>query len=159
LELAFGSAEVYFNFKNPLMKYFVWIASFTLFLACKKEESTAEPTTEEMIVGSWKGDKNVYTEDVPGQPPYQETEDISAYNFMFKADGTFTIDSAGLDSELYEWSVAGNNEFIWRYDANTADVLEITELTANRFRLKESGTYINSNNLLVSYTDEVWLVK
>jgi hypothetical protein len=141
------------------MRYFTFFAAFAILLACKKEQPAPEPTTQEKIVGTWKGDKTIYTENEPGQPQYQEMEDISPYNFTFTADGTLTIDSAGFDPEIYQWSIASNNEFIWRYDANNADILEITELNSDRFRLKETGTYINSNNQIVSYTDEIWMVK
>ena len=141
------------------MKYTILLATSLLVFACKKEQPTPEPTTEEKIIGTWKGDKVVYTENEPGQPQYQEMEDISAYNFIFNAEGTFTVDSAGFDVENYQWSVSGNDDFIWRYDANSADVLTIIQLNNNSFTLQETGTYINSNNVVVPYTDEIKLVR
>lgn len=145
--------------KRDLSRFIILFLGIFIFssVSCKKEEE--QKSTFDKIVGQWKGVEVYYEEFPPGQPPYNESENISAYNFEFKADGTFVMDSAGYDQEFLEWSVTNNDEFVWRYDANSFDVFDITVITDTQFHLEESGEYDSGNGVMVPYRDVIRLKK
>lgn len=86
---------------------FLAIASIG-FVACKKEETPAEKTTSQKIVGTWKGDTQTTT--ITGFPT--ETTDLSYVNFNFMSDGTYTSDSAGVSSTSGTWSAPSSSVFV-----------------------------------------------
>ena len=78
------------------------------FVACKKEETPAEKTTSQKIVGAWKGDTQ--TTSITGLPP--QTDDLSYVNFNFNSDGTYTTDSAGFNQDNGNWSAPSSTVFV-----------------------------------------------
>jgi hypothetical protein len=86
---------------------FLAIASIG-FVACKKEETPAEKTTSQKIVGTWKGDTQTTT--ITGLPP--QTDDLSYVSFNFMSDGTYTTDSAGVSQDNGTWSAPSSSAFV-----------------------------------------------
>ena len=135
---------------------FSLVATF-VFAACKKEES--ERTTQEKIIGKWMGVENYYEETQPGQGTTVESEDLTGYNFDFRADGTLVMDSAGFDPEIVTWSVTSDNKLVWGYGGGSFDVLIIARLTDTQFYLDDTGTYTNTNGENVPYKESLRLKK
>lgn len=140
--------------KNALIAVLVVLTATT---ACKKEET--EKSTTEKVIGTWKGVENYYEETEPGQPTLVESEDLSAYNFNFKADGTLVMDSAGFDPETITWSVTTDDKMVWNYNAGGSFVFDISVLTDSKMHLDETGTYTNGNGEEVHYLESIRLKK
>lgn len=142
------------------ISFFVLAAGAFALNGCKKEDTQEEQETVfNRIVGTWKGVEIYYEESPPNQPVEVDVEDIANYNFQFRADGTFTIDSAGFDPETYKWSVTNDNKFIWEWDPTDQDVFTIPLLTENAFHLEETGTYQDGNGNSIPYRDVIKLKK
>ena len=129
------------------------------FVGCKNETTPPEKTTEEKIIGKWMGVEVYYEETEPGKPVYSETEDISAYNFEFFSDGTFTMDSAGFDPETYDWAITSDGKFVWYWNSTGSDVLNIPVLNDSQFHLEEKGEFDNGSGVLIPYKDVIRLKK
>ena len=137
--------------------FMICLLSIFALAGCKKED--AEKTTEEKIIGLWLGVENYYEETQPGQSTTIESEDLTGYNFNFKANGTLVMDSAGFNPETVTWSVTSDNKLVWGYGGGAFDVLVIARLTDTQFYLEETGTYSNTNGDDVPYKESLRLKK
>lgn len=106
----------------------VTLAVAISFSSCKKEEpagGSTEPTTEEKITGQWMGEVQ-YTS-ITAPPPIgnsSDTTDMSFMNVNFMADGTYAMDSAGVQMETGNWAAPTNSTFV--LDSITFDIKTLT---------------------------------
>ena len=92
-------------------------ALFVIGTACKKEETgggTETPkSTEEKIIGAWKGDKQIEDVNISGtgffDTVYVNEMDMSGFNLEFKSDGTVVADSLGLNPDVSNWELLSDN--------------------------------------------------
>ena len=145
--------------KYALSKVLMGLAKSLVLLSGCKKDADQEASTFDKIVGQWMGQEVYYEETPPGQPVYSETEDISAYNFDFRADGTLVMDSAGFNPETLQWSVANANEIIWRYSPNDAEVFTITLLNGSSFHMEIEDVYDDGTGTMIPTRDVIKLRK
>jgi hypothetical protein len=110
------------------------------FVACKKDKEDDKPkTTNEKIVGKWKGDQGTVVITAP--PPIgsqTQNEDLRHLNVEFKSNGTAVIDSAGFDAETSSWSLVGDNKII--LDSDTFDIKVLND-TQFHFGFEETDDF------------------
>ena len=63
-------------------------------VSCEKDESNEndQQTTEEKILGDWRGDKSTFSSN---NPSFYEENSLNDYVLKFKNDGTYDVDSLG----------------------------------------------------------------
>jgi len=92
------------------------------FVACKKDKDEPKPkTTQEKIIGKWKGDQASVVITAP--PPIgsqTNNEDLSYLNVEFKSNGTAVVDSAGFDAETSTWALVNDSKIV--LDGDTFDI-------------------------------------
>lgn len=66
-------------------------------------------TTEQKIIGQWKGVSDLHT-NLTNNTPESQNYDISKSQLSFASNGIFTLDSLGLVKLQGEWEVIGNDK-------------------------------------------------
>ena len=119
---------------------------FTAFLvfglvSCEKDESNDNnpQTTEQKILGDWRGDKSTFSSN---SPFFYEENSLEDYVLRFKNDGTYDVDSLGqFTVETDVWQLLGNDRIIMGgVIENPADTFDIITLNGNSFVIRNIST-------------------
>lgn len=119
---------------------------FTAFLvfglvSCEKDESNDNnpQTTEQKILGDWRGDKSTFSSN---SPFIYEENSLEDFVLRFKNDGTYDVDSLGqFTVETDVWQLLGNDRIIMGgVIENPADTFDIITLNGNSFVIRNIST-------------------
>ena len=119
---------------------FIAILVFGL-VSCQKDESNDnnQQTTEQKILGDWRGDKSTFSSN---NPSFYEENSLNDYVLRFKNDGTYDVDSLGqFTVETNVWQLLGGDRIMMGgVLENPVDTFDIITLNGNSFVIRNITT-------------------
>lgn len=110
-------------------------------VSCEKDESNDnnQQTTEQKILGDWRGDKSTFSSN---NPSFYEENSLNDYVLRFKNDGTYDVDSLGqFTVETNVWQLLGSDRIIMGgVLENPVDTFDIITLNGNSFIIRNMST-------------------